>query len=358
VVRVGVGKHERRGNGDEETDGTGITWPPGWDAPPPALHPDHPSAPLPQVSQQGSVTPLWTYIHGPDHANPEGMPPVSRAKTAEPANFVRRDYQPRPGHDVSHQPTRGHGARRSHRPSHEYQPRAGRASGPRHAAGRPSRRLYAVPDEVPDSGTPFDEQYAVGLSDPAWPPGGLASAGDERPGQRLRGPGFAREGAATAAHEAWEEAAALRRAAEQEAAAILQHAAEEALAIRRAAEQEAADLRSAATTMSAELGQVAAYVTEYVGKHALAEQRPRPRPAAAPVIQEAFVRPAKPWPDRPVKPRPRPRSAPATKPATRQGAAMRKMVVAFATLIPVTLVSRHRHYGQHRPSRKPGPWIA
>lgn len=305
MVRVGVGKHEKRGNGEEETAGTGIAWPPGWDAPPPALHPDHPSAPLPQVTAQGSVTPLF----------------------------------------------------RSHRPSHEHDPRARRAPGPRHAAGRGGRRLYAVPDQAPDAEIPFGEPYAAGLSDPARPHGGLAPAGVEGPGQRLRAPGFAQDRAVTAAHEAWAEAAAFRRAAEREAAAILQRAAQEALAIRRAAERDAADLRSAAMTTSAEPGQLAAYVTEYVGKHALAEQWPQTQPAAAPVEQEALASPARPSPHRPVKPRPRSRSAAATKPAPRQAAAMRKMVVAFATLIPVTLVSRHRRYGQHTTSRKPGPWI-
>jgi hypothetical protein len=258
VVRVGVGKHAKRGDGEERTDYTGIAWP-GWDAPPPALHPDHPSAPLPQVSLHGSVTPLWAHIHGPARSNPEGL----------------------------------HPARHSYRPSHGYDPRAGSAPRPRHAAGRAGRRLYAVPDEAPGAGTQFD---------------------------------------ARTTHGAWEEAVALRRAAEQEAAAMLQHAAEEALAIRRAAEREAADLRSAAIRMSAEPGHVAAYVTDYRGKHAVPEQWPEAWPtASAPVVQEALVRPGR---------RARPRSGPDAKPATRQAAAaMRKMMAAIATVFASTGVS-------------------
>jgi hypothetical protein len=189
---------------------------------------------------------------------------------------------------------------------------------------------------------------------------------------------YAGDQAAAMRRAAEQEAAELRRqAAEQEAAELRRQAAEQAEAIRQDAEREAAELRSALTTMSAQLGQVAAYVADYLGELGLREDRPEHRltagvaaelapgeapvgpasPATRPERSPAATRPA---PADPVLARPgagtatrpaaapgqrpgsqpaaRPETQPGARPAGRQAAAMRKAVIAITAAVSLALV--------------------
>jgi hypothetical protein len=175
----------------------------------------------------------------------------------------------------------------------------------------------------------------------------------------------------------WDQAAATRRAAEQEAAAIRRQAAEQAEAIRQAAEREAAEQRSALMAMSAQLGQVAAYVTDYLGKHALREglpehqltagtaaelapgegavgpASPATRPGRSPAATRpvpagpVLARPGAGTPTRPAaapgqrpgsRPTARPETQPGARPHGRQVAATRKAVIAIAAAVSLALV--------------------
>jgi hypothetical protein len=118
-------------------------------------------------------------------------------------------------------------------------------------------------------------------------------------------------GQAVAMREAAErEAATMREAAEREAAAVTKQASGQAATIREAAEREIAELRAQLDSMTGELGRVAAYVTENLVAPAM--------PATAPALPGATpappgTRPAPPvtTPDRrPTGPRTAPTSQP------------------------------------------------
>jgi hypothetical protein len=319
-------------------------------APPPALHPDHPSAPVPR-------------IQFPDDY-PSG--PMSAPRRSGPPDLPQR----RPG-----------GSARTSNPPPQ-PPDAGYGNG--------NRRLYAVPDVAvaedyaagaqrfsENPGRQFPGHPAADLAGPDWPEtidfqpqqgppmreirGFQAEPGlprrDPTGYQRPAGPGWqetsdywpetdpygpghgpapgrfqdarfpGRESqwtagqvlaladgrAAQIAQEAQDYAAEIRDAAEREAAAITQqatgHAAtmreaaeREAAAIREAAEREAAELRARLDSMTGELGRVAAYVTENLVAPAM--------PATAPALPGAT--PAPPG-TRPVSPATTP-GRPATRP--------------------------------------------
>ena len=122
----------------------------------------------------------------------------------------------------------------------------------------------------------------------------------------------AEDQAAEIRYEARDQAAAMRATAEQEAAEIRQQAA----AARATAEQEAAEIRAAAMTMSAELGRVAAYVTESLASPSM----PATKPDAWPAIKPATHPGAKPDGRPGVKPGSRPTAKPATRPAAKPDA--------------------------------------
>jgi hypothetical protein len=321
--------------------------------PPPALHPDHPSAPVPRIQLPE------------DH--PSGPMPVTRMTD---------------GPELAHRRPGGPGRPRNTRP----QP-----PDPGHDHGHGSRRLYAVPDEPvamnsPAAAPPFQEnlgdQFPRPPADLAGGPGWREPAAFRRepgpgpapryqrqagqggkrvadyrrePGQYGPGPGPeprqyqdgrgagadapwsawavapgrapADGQAAQIAQEARDYAAAVRAAAEREAGeitqqattranqialqaasqadeitlqaatraeAITQQASGQAVAIREAAEREAADLRARFDAMSVEMGRVAAYVSETLGAPAMpAPAMPAPT-MLAPVMPMPAPAPALP----------------------------------------------------------------
>jgi len=233
--------------------------------PPPALHPDHPSAPVPRVqfSDDHPSGPM------PARRTPAG-PESPRWRPDEPA----RTWGPPPR-----------------------APQAGYDTG--------NRRLHAVPDDglALREVSRFQQQPG-----PRWQePGDYRR--DVDPYRRDREPATGRfhdgrdslwtagqvltlaEGrAAQIAQQAQDYAAAVRETAEREAAAITQRATgqaatmreaaeRQAAEIREAAEREAADLRARLDSMTGELGRVAAYVTENLVAPAV--------PATAPALPEA-----------------------------------------------------------------------
>ncbi len=135
--------------------------------------------------------------------------------------------------------------------------------------------------------------------------------------------------AAEITQQASGEAVTIRAEAEREAAEIRQQAA----TIRKAAEREAAELRAAAMTMSADLGRVAAYITENLTIPAMPATKPAAEPATKP-----SARPATKLTGRPAA---KPAALLAGRPAggpPRQYAAMRltRAVVAALLLFAVT----------------------
>ena len=261
-------------------------------APPPALHPDHPSAPVPRV------------LFPADHpSGPMPAPPVPG-----PPDLPRR------------------------RP-----------------AG--SARTRNAPLHIPDSGYDDGNRREAG---PFGPGRAARIAQDARDYAAATCEAAEREAAAIT-RQAADRAATMREAAERQAAAITQQAADHAAAIREAAEREAAELRARLDSMSGELGRVAAYVTERLTTPAmpmialaLPEATPaplstRPAPPAATPAERAT------GPDsRPAGPA-KPRTAPAKKPQkpSRQLQAMRIAQISTAALVSFALVFGATEIGIH-----------
>jgi len=115
--------------------------------------------------------------------------------------------------------------------------------------------------------------------------------------------------AADIRHEARDQMAESLADARQEAAELVRKAAEQAAATLTAAEQEAAEIRAAVTKLSAELGGVAAQVTQYLVSFSLPATRPLTRATGQPVTGPA--------PEPAPEPQARPAARPVTKPGTR-----------------------------------------
>jgi hypothetical protein len=372
-----------RADSDWQVDPSGVSWP-HWNAPPPMLHPDHPSAPVPRVREprapgpQGQVGPGRVPADNPGRpARPAAGPPPrqpgsrsnpgsvgpranSQARASAPAHG--QGYDPAQGYNSGHYPpTRANppGSGYTSAPSYDpgpgynpaqgYDPGAGYNLGQGYASARGyvpaqdyrpgphyppargdqpargSRRLYAVPDDARVAG-PTDR----------YPDRGQMPAGQVQT--------VAEDHAAAITREAWDQATAIRRAAEQDAAAIRRQATSQAAAIRQAAEQDAAGLTAALLAMSGELGRVAAYVTDNLAVPLLPATRPMalpsPRPAAEPQVPPVTrpeTRPATKPAVRPAKPETRPRQFKAIRLATAGAACL----VLFAVAAGATQVEVH-----------------
>jgi hypothetical protein len=127
----------------------------------------------------------------------------------------------------------------------------------------------------------------------------------------------------------------VREAAEREAAEIKKQAAEQAAAVREAAEREAAELRAHLLEMSAELGRVAAYVTESLTSPTIPVTKPPPPPVAKPATAPAVKPAARPVTKPATKPGTKPAVKPVAKPGTkpRQYVAMRRITIGAAALV-------------------------
>jgi hypothetical protein len=118
--------------------------------------------------------------------------------------------------------------------------------------------------------------------------------------------------AADIRHEARDQMAASLADARQEAAELVRNASEQAAATVTAAEQEAAEIRAAVTKPSADLGGVAAQVTQNLAGFAPSGTKPLTRPAAQPGARPA----AEPVTEPEARPAAQPATQPGTKPET------------------------------------------
>jgi hypothetical protein len=313
--------------------------------PPPAMHPDHPSAPVPRVQ--------FPADH-PSRPMPAVRPQSERDLPQRRPGGSARTFNPRPQRpDAAH----GDGGRRLYAVPDD-------PSAVDYGATAPPADFYRQPGPAPRDVNGYQRQPGRGRQEPAeyrresagyrrQPGPGWQEATDYRRETGPTGPGsgpaggrfkdfrsstrdslrpsgqvleihhgqdrefgqFARPDGRQFAQEAQDYAASIREAAEREAAAITQDATNradvitqqatgQADAIRETAQREAAELRARLDSMSGELSRVTAYLTENLAA-------PSPMPAAAPVLPDAM-------PDLGTSPAP-PDTRPGVRPDTRPG---------------------------------------
>jgi hypothetical protein len=339
----------------------------GWSefGPPPALHPDHPSAPIPRVQTAAGR-------HRTAGVQTVGAPYRTQAQLARTTGAPAPAYYDAPSQPLHQPPPRAYHeapapgyyespAEECYRPSFGD---GGRAPG---LDGRAARMPQLAGEDSPALAGAFRQRAGEPGRDSVWLARRILAVAD---GQ-----------AAEIAQLASAQAAEMRRAADREVAELRRQALQQAAAIRQAAERDAAELRSAVMRMSAELGQVAAYVTESLGRHALRDEGPPGRPAAWasrgavtpsawPITRPARpaiatrpvparpgpVRPdagtarrpgALPAPERGFRPAGRPDAQPGARPGGRQVTALRKMAVVFTVLFAACVLSGVTEIGLH-----------
>jgi len=307
--------------------------------PPPELHPDHPSAPVPRVQfwddyppghmpaprapgpsdlpqrRLGGPATTWN----PPPQTPDGgydnggrrlyaVPDNAAAGLAgpdwpEPVNFQLLQgralpeagrFQPQPGPSsrdaIGYQRQSFPGWQESpdywQPESGPFEPGRGPAAGQfrdGRSASRDSHstagRVLTLADGRAAQITQEAQDYAATICDAA--ERDAAAITEQATGQ-----------AVTIREAAEREAATIREAAQREAAVVTKQATGQAATIREAAEREAAELRARLDSMSGELGRVAAYVTETLTAPAI--------PATAPAFPEATPAPPGARPDPPA----------------------------------------------------------
>lgn len=279
--------------------------------PPPALHPDHPSAPvarvwLPDDHPSGPML-------APGGPLGPGIADASRGWSAP--SHDRLDWGPvAPDSDGSG--NRGPAARPSHGPSRD------RQSGRRVPERQPGPRRREVTDHQRPAG-------------PGW---AEATAYHHETGPFGPGPGTGRfQNGGSPNGESVLVAEQVLEAAEREAAAIVRQATDHATAIREAAEREAAELRARLDSTYAELSRVAEFLAESLATAPAPVTAP-PLPgsrSALPGTKQAppitRPKPARPGTARPARPAVKP-TRPASKPAGRQAKVARKFMAAFVVV--------------------------
>ncbi len=219
--------------------------------PPPALHPDHPSAPMPAVQlpadhpsapmpavqlPAGQASATWPTPRAPGTSDP------SQRRPMEPTRIWSATWQT---------PVAGHG-------------NGNRAAGywEQTGPGRPGTTDFHREIGPSEPGGPaagwFGDVRSPG-TDPLWAAGQLLKLAEGQAAQIIQG--------------ARDDAAATREAAQREAAAI-----------RQAAEREAAEMRVRLDTISSQLSRVAMYVSESLAAPSMpatAPALPGPAPGSA-----------------------------------------------------------------------------
>lgn len=306
--------------------------------PPPELHPDHPSAPVPRIQlpadhpsgpMPAAAAPRASEL---PQRHPGGQPRNwgPRPRAAEAANGNRRLYAvpdgasttdytanaPRTGYRNPGPARQENTDYRRETVGHRRQP------GPGWQETTDYRR---EPDPFgPDSGsapTRFkDFRNPNGYSRAAAGQAlevhhgddrqsGRASLADSRAAQMAQQAQIAQQAQAYAAslrESAEREAAEITRLATDRANVITEQATGQAAAIRGAVEREAAELRARLESMTGELGRVTAFLTENLA--------PSARPAAAPALPDATPAPPGTFPPMPETRPARPQTQPGTRP--------------------------------------------
>jgi hypothetical protein len=320
--------------------------------PPPALHPDHPSAPVPRIELSPNHPSGPWQSPGPRRAPDR---PVASAPQVELSPDHPSGPWPTPGpRRASDLPQRRPGGAGPARTARSVPPRA-----PEIGDNARNRRLHAVPDDAPAM-----DRAATAPAPPASP---------GRQGRPPNGEPLRMAGQVLTLADG--QAAQIARRAQIDAAAMVEAAERDAAAIREAAQRDATEMRARLDSMLSELGQMAAYLTEsYAIPPMPATLAPLPaakpdhpgrtaQPAAAPVLPDAepgvprrtSARPTPKLPSPGAGPgsRPeastRPRTMPAGRSLThgRQGKAMRAFVwatagmLAFASIAATTEIAEH-----------------
>jgi hypothetical protein len=298
-----------------------------WQAwgPPPAMHPDHPSAPVPRVQLPDD--------YQSDYPSGPLPPPYGPGQPGPAAGSSGTWSAPPPGPDAGYY--------------------------------RDSRPLRVVPNNasVADYGPPAlrSPRYEPPQYSPPQPPPAPQRSG----GQHSRPPAAGRAGSGLWASPETSpfgpaQAEQMAREAQHYAAATREAAEREAAAIREAAQREAAELRAGLDSMTGELGRVAAYITEHFAAPAMSAAAPAlpgvrpalpgprpalpaaqpPQPDAGPARPDTRPGPARPAPARPAEPNTPPARA-AKKPQKpgRQRQAMRIATYATAALLLFSVVT-------------------
>jgi hypothetical protein len=307
--------------------------------PPPALHPDHPSAPLPRAQ------------FPPD----QPLRPLPVPRVPGPPAPPSSESRPSPGSDgLPGQP-----------------PVAGGADGPGSlptyvavaAAGQVRRNVSrfrrqpgsAARVAVGSRGTPeltYYETTDAGRRETTdyhregghFGPGSRHATGQHQDGRSRHGDSLWMVGQVLT--RADHQAAQIAQQAQHDAAAIRDAAEREAAAIREAAEQDAAEMRARLESMLSELARTAAYVTESLATAAMPATAPV-LPGATPALPRTRSAPPATRPPKPDTTRndrsatrlAEPSVRPAAKSAGRQAKALRKMMAAFAFVSVVGAVA-------------------
>jgi hypothetical protein len=243
----------------------------------PALHPDHPSAPQPRIDRRSERR------DGPAGPGQPGGPGPGGPGPGGP--FGSRLTGP---HDGDGYAAIAHGTR-----------------------GQPGLQLLGR-ETTALRGPVAQDAGDLRAADSLWLAHRVLAEADQR--------------AAEVTLHAQGQATSIRAAADREAAEMRQQASDQAAALLAAAELDAAHMRTAVMTMSAELSQIATYVTENL---AGIPARPAAQPAALPAAKPAAL-PA-------VQPTARPR----------QYSAMRRVVAVVAALVLLAVVSGATELGLH-----------
>jgi hypothetical protein len=177
----------------------------------------------------------------------------------------------------------------------------------------------------------------------------------------------ANQHAADIRHEARDEAATSLAGAKQEATQLVRQASDQAAATLAAAEFQAAEIRANVTKLTAELGGVAAFVTQSLYAPAMPATRPvifpgstpestpeiapaastETLPAPPPAAKPAGKPTAKPAHAPAATPRTGPAAASRAKPKARQLVAIRVMTVITATLVLFAVITGVTEIGLH-----------
>jgi hypothetical protein len=333
--------------------------------PPPEMHPDHPSAPVPRVQfpadhpsrpmpavrapggpdlpqrRPGGSERTWSappqapdagYHNGSRrlHAVPDGAAAADHAATAlrTPENMGRQfpgqpasdlagpDWRETNGFQRQPAPQRREATGYQRQPGPQRRDATGyqRQSGPGRQETADYRRETGPYGPGPGPATGRFQSDRSADMDSLWTAGQVLTLAD---GQAAQIAQDARDYAAAVREAAERDAAAITQQATDRADAITQQATGQAVAIREAVEREAAELRASLDSMSGELSRVAAYVSENLTAPAMPATAPA-LPGARPALPGTSVlpdtRPARPGTSPGAKPA-RPGTSPGAKPA-------------------------------------------
>ena len=334
-----------------------------------ALHPDHPSWP-------GRPDPRWADTEAALRADDYPSWPDRQAQPAP-----GRSVAPPPGRSVAPRPAAPRPAPpRTERqiPPGRVPPRAGGRAAPWPDARPPGPGNDALRFQAAPTAPVLPARARTDLAPRAFPAppqpilrGSVAEGGPVWDAGSVQLATWiiseANQHAADIRHEARDEAATSLAGAKQEATQLVRQASDQAAATLAAAEFQAAEIRANVTKLTAELGGVAAFVTQSLYAPAMPATRPvifpgstpestpeiapaastETLPAPPPAAKPAGKPTAKPAHAPAATPRTGPAAASRAKPKARQLVAIRVMTVITATLVLFAVITGVTEIGLH-----------